>query len=107
MDNNIETKVKTEEPEIVPDFAKPEMQEARAFLRERFLTFINGIVSKEAKFNLYENTKVSGEFQGTDVDCLELYVKNLSTPLGKIPQAILRATDVITIEIENIKMSDK
>ncbi|KAF7990331.1 hypothetical protein HCN44_000136 [Aphidius gifuensis] len=101
MDNA--TKVKAEEPELIPDFAKPEIQEARAFLRERFLTFINGIVSKDAKFNLYENSKVSGEFRGTDVDCLELYVKNLSTPLGKIPQAVLRATDVITFEIENLK----
>lgn len=61
------------------------------------------VLAKDAKFNLYENSKVSGEFQGTDVDCLELYVKNLSTPLGKVPQAILRATDVITFEVENLK----
>lgn len=30
-----------------PEFAKPEMQEARAFLRERFLQFIKGSIGKE------------------------------------------------------------
>lgn len=84
------------------DFATVEKQEARAFLRERFLRVITGIVGKQARFHLYENTKVSAEFRGCDVDCLEAYVRNLETPLGKIPDAILRTIDIIYLDVENI-----
>ncbi|KAH0566966.1 gem-associated protein 7-like [Cotesia glomerata] len=86
-----------------PKFSNPEMQEARAFLRERYLRFMNGIIGSKANFYLYENSHVSGEFRGCDVDCLELFVHNLKTPLGVVPEAILRATDVISFTINDIK----
>ncbi|OAD56258.1 Gem-associated protein 7 [Eufriesea mexicana] len=84
------------------EFATPEKQEARAFLRERFLRVITGIVGKQAEFHLYENTQVSAEFRGCDVDCLEIYVRNLETPLGKIPEAVLRASDTIYLDVNEI-----
>ncbi|XP_043271103.1 gem-associated protein 7-like [Venturia canescens] len=87
---------------VEQDFAKPERQEARAFLRERFLRVITGIVGKPAEFNLHENSKVSGEFRGCDVDGLEVYVRDLDTPLGKVPEAILRTTDIIHFTVKNI-----
>lgn len=86
----------------VLDFATPEKQQARAFLRERFLRFITGIIGKQAEFHLYENTKVSGEFNGCDVECCEIFVKNLETPIGKLPDAILRNTDIIYFDIGDI-----
>lgn len=58
---------------------------------------------KHAKFQMHENTKVEAEFRGCDVDCSEIFVRNLETPLGKVPEAILRGTDVICIEIDGIK----
>ncbi|XP_076381935.1 gem-associated protein 7 isoform X2 [Megalopta genalis] len=84
------------------DFAAPEKQEARAYLRERFLRVITGIVGKKAEFYLYENTRVSAEFRGCDIDCLEVYVRNLETPLGNIPQAVLRANDIIYMDVKDI-----
>lgn len=51
---------------------------------------------------MHENTKVSAEFRGCDTDCLEIFVRNLTTPLGKIPAAILRSTDIIFMEIEQL-----
>ncbi|XP_003701739.1 gem-associated protein 7 [Megachile rotundata] len=87
------------------EFATPEKQEARAFLRERFLRVITGIVGKKAEFYLYENTRVSAEFRGCDIDCLEIYVRNLETPLGKVPEAILRANDIIHMEVNDINTS--
>ncbi|XP_066600862.1 gem-associated protein 7-like [Prorops nasuta] len=83
------------------DFTSPEKQEARSFLRERFLRVITGIVGKQAKFQMYENTKVTAEFRGCDVDCSEVFVRNLETPMGKIPEAILRTSDIIHFDIEN------
>ncbi|NP_001127920.1 gem (nuclear organelle) associated protein 7 [Nasonia vitripennis] len=84
------------------EFATPDKQEARAFLRERFLRVITGIVGKPAKFHLYENTSVTAEFRGCDIDFLELYVRNLTTPLGTIPEAVLRTNDVILLEMEKV-----
>lgn len=85
------------------DFSTPEKQEARTFLRERFLRVITGVIGKPAAFRMHENTKVEAEFRGCDVDCSEIFVRNLETPLGKVPEAILRGTDIISIEIEGIK----
>ncbi|XP_011504437.1 PREDICTED: uncharacterized protein LOC105367431 [Ceratosolen solmsi marchali] len=84
------------------DFSTPDKQDARAFLRERFLRVITGVVGNPAKFHLYENTTVSAEFRGCDINFFELYVRNLTTPLGIIPDAILRTNDVILFEMEQI-----
>ncbi|KAF7399484.1 hypothetical protein HZH68_008076 [Vespula germanica] len=84
------------------DFSTSEKQEARAFLRERFLRVITGIVGKKTKFSLYENSHVVGEFRGSDIDCLELFVRNLETPLGIIPEAILRVNDIISMNVDDI-----
>ena len=45
IDNNSEVKELRNEV-MDHKFAKPEMQEARAFLRERFLRVVTGIVGK-------------------------------------------------------------
>ncbi|XP_076752851.1 gem-associated protein 7 [Xylocopa sonorina] len=102
MTATVEDNVQLNENNTNMEFATSEKQEARAFLRERFLRVVTGIVGKQAEFHLYENTCVSAEFRGCDIDCLEVYVRNLETPLGKIPEAILRASDIIHLDISNI-----
>ncbi|XP_026672599.1 gem-associated protein 7-like [Ceratina calcarata] len=102
MTATVEDNVQLNENNVTEDFATPEKQEARAFLRERFLRVITGIVGKQADFHLYENTRVSAEFRGCDVDCLEVYVRNLETPLGIIPEAILRTSDIIHLTVNDI-----
>ena len=37
-----------------------------------------------------------------DVDCLELYVRNLKTPIGVIPEATLRTTDIIHFAVKDL-----
>lgn len=63
-------------------------------------------LGKEAEFSMHENTKVKAEFRGCDTDCQEVFVRNLRTPLGKIPAAILRASDIIFLEIEQLTFPD-
>ncbi|XP_011707350.1 PREDICTED: gem-associated protein 7-like isoform X1 [Wasmannia auropunctata] len=87
-------------------FATPEKQKARAFLRERFLRVITGIIGKPAEFHLHENTHVSGEFRGCDVECSKVFVRNLETPMGTIPEAILRSSDIICLDIDNIDIDE-
>lgn len=60
------------------------------------------VVGKETEFHLHENTRISGEFRGCDVDVSEIFVKNLQTPMGKIPEAILRNSDIIHLDIGDI-----
>ncbi|KAK9310638.1 hypothetical protein QLX08_000172 [Tetragonisca angustula] len=102
MTNSVEDNIQLNENNTNVEFATAEKQEARAFLRERFLRIITGIVGKQAKFHLYENTRVSAEFRGSDVDYLEVYVRNLETPLGTIPEAVLRASDIIYLDVNDI-----
>ncbi|XP_029661880.1 gem-associated protein 7-like [Formica exsecta] len=86
------------------EFAAPEKQKARAFLRERFLRVITGIVGKQTEFYLHENTRVLGEFRGCDVECSEIFARNLKTPMGTIPEAILRNGDIIYLDIGDINI---
>ncbi|XP_011882232.1 PREDICTED: gem-associated protein 7-like [Vollenhovia emeryi] len=88
----------TNKPDL--PFAAPEKQEARAFLRERFLRVITGIIGKPTEFHLHENTRVSGEFKGCDVECSKIFVKNLETPMGTVPGAILRSSDIIYLDVD-------
>uniref|UniRef100_T1JDV1 Uncharacterized protein n=1 Tax=Strigamia maritima TaxID=126957 RepID=T1JDV1_STRMM len=55
---------------------------------------------KATTFNMHENTKVRADLCSCDVDVLHLFVKNLQTPLGKQPVALLRTSDVISLKIE-------
>ena len=68
----------------------------------KLLNCILFVIGKQAKFHLYENTRVSAEFRGSDVDYLEVYVRTLETPLGTIPEAVLRASDIIYLDVNDI-----
>ncbi|XP_012531237.1 gem-associated protein 7-like [Monomorium pharaonis] len=100
MTEQDEINLSTNKPDLA--FATPEKQKARAFLRERFLRVITGIIGKPAEFYLHENTRVSGEFKGCDLECSKVFVRNLETPLGPIPEAILRSEDIVCFDIDNI-----
>lgn len=62
------------------------------------------IIGKPTEFYLHENTRVSGEFKGCDMECSKIFVKNLETPMGTIPGAILRTSDIICLDIDNINI---
>ena len=60
------------------------------------------IAGQPAKFFMYENTKVSGEFRGSELDFHDLFVRNLETPLGVLPEVKLRACDLFFMEIDKV-----
>lgn len=62
------------------------------------------IIGKPTAFYLHENTRVSGEFKGCDVECSKIFVNNLETPMGTIPGAILRSSDLIYLDVDNINV---
>jgi len=65
-------------------------------------TWCSIVVGKRTEFYLHENTRVTGEFRGCDVEASEFFVKNLETPMGRIPEAILRNSDIIYLDSGDI-----
>jgi gem associated protein 7 len=51
---------------------------------------------------MFDNTNVTAEFRGCDVDVMHFYVRQLKTPLGILPEAILRTSDIIKMHLPNI-----
>lgn len=51
---------------------------------------------------MFDNTNVAAEFRGSDVDVIHFYVRQLKTPLGVLPEAILRTSDIIKMHLPNI-----
>ena len=78
-------------------------QNARAFLRERFLRLVFASYNKAARFSMHEKTLVQALFRGTDIDMENLQVSELQTPMGVLPEALLRSSDVLsfTVDFEN------
>lgn len=74
-------------------------QQSRAFLRERFLRALFAVSNKPCTLRLYENTVVNATFRCTDIDMTVFQVSNLATPLGVLPEAFIRSTDVLTISV--------
>lgn len=62
------------------------------------------VAGKQAEFYLHENTRVMGEFRGCDMECSEIFVRNLQTPMGTVPEAILRNGDIIYLDIGDINI---
>lgn len=54
---------------------------------------------------MYENTLVEGVFGSCDREFVNVYVKNLETPLGVISDALLRTNDIENIAIHDINPS--
>jgi gem associated protein 7 len=55
---------------------------------------------------MLEKTNVRGELRGCDRDFLNVAVSNLETPMGKVPQAILRTDDIVSFKVINFPADD-
>ncbi|GAB1609161.1 hypothetical protein Ahia01_001201500 [Argonauta hians] len=78
---------------------KLKQQNDRAFLRERFLRFLLSLNGNEADIVMQENTRVSGKLMLSDLNFENLMVKDLRTPIGTLPHALLRIHDVLSFSI--------
>ena len=75
-------------------------QNARAFLRERFLRVLFASYNKPACFSMHEKTQVQAIFRGTDIDMENVQVSELQTPIGVLPEAMLRSSDVLSFTVD-------
>ena len=70
--------------------------------RERFIRFLLAMDKKKISINLYENTKVSGVFEGADVGFQNIAVSQLKTPIAIYDYATIRTSDCMTITVDLI-----
>lgn len=75
-------------------------QNARAFLRERFLRTVFATYNKAACFSMHEKTQVEGIFRATDIDMEHFQISALQTPMGVLPEALLRSSDVLFFTVD-------
>ena len=76
-----------------------DIQRSRAFLRERFLRALFAVSNRPCTFRMYEKTVVNATFRSTDIETTAFHVSNLVTPMGVLPEALIRASDVLTITV--------
>lgn len=43
---------------------------------------------------------MSAEFRGCDIEFSDIFVRNLETPIGTVPNAVLRGDDIIYIDFD-------
>lgn len=60
------------------------------------------VAGKGCEFRMFDNTNVTAEFRGSDVDVMHFCVRQLKTPLGILPEAVLRTSDIIRMHLPNI-----
>ena len=70
--------------------------------RERFIRFLLAMDKKKININLYENTKVSGIFEGADVGFQNIAVSQLKTPIAIYDYATIRTSDCMTVTVDLI-----
>lgn len=73
-------------------------QEQRALLRERFLKMLNCMDNKKVEIETYQGANVNGVFRSIDYDITHIHVNNLNTPIGCVPEALLRTSDTVSIK---------
>ena len=74
-------------------------QEQRAVLRQRFLAMFSAIGEDQLlRIQMYEGALVTAKYRSIDNDILNLHVHDLQTPIGTVPEALLRINDISSIE---------
>lgn len=76
-------------------------QQQRTILRGRFLDVVESMeASKQIEIATYEGATVTGKFRSIDYDISNVHVSSLSTPIGCIPEALVRTSDILAIKFE-------
>ena len=93
---NVEENLETSGQHQCLDTIKKKKAEAR----KRFLHLLLAAQGKNIHLNLYENTKVSGIFEGADVGFENIAVSKLITPIAVYESALVRVSDIISFQID-------
>ena len=73
-------------------------QNQRAILRDRFLRMLMQMDGKHLTIETYQGATVTANFRSIDYDICNLHVSNLNTPIGMMPNALIRYSDILNIK---------
>jgi gem associated protein 7 len=73
-------------------------QSQRAELRSRFLQVLKCMEDKNLTIDTYQGATVQCKFRSIDYDINNMHVSNLQTPIGTMPEALLRYSDLLSIK---------
>jgi gem associated protein 7 len=73
-------------------------QKNRTELRKRFLNVIEFMENKPIQIETFQGATVNGVFRSADYEFTNLHLHTLSTPIGSVPEALVRTSDVVTIK---------
>jgi gem associated protein 7 len=79
-----------------------EEQKNRSLLRQRFLNVLKWMENKQdtkIDIEMFEGARVRGVFRSTDYNFSNLHFNNLETPIGVVPEALIRSSDIISLKI--------
>lgn len=71
-----------------------------AILRERFLRMLNSMENKSIQIQMHQGANVNAKFRSIDYDIVSMHVFDLHTPIGIVPEALLRINDIAKIEFD-------
>ena len=80
-------------------------QNERALMREKFLGVLKYMTNKRVELQTYKGARVHGELRSVDYHFTNFHVHNLTTPIGVVPEALVRSSDVVTLKLclDNLK----
>jgi hypothetical protein len=75
-------------------------QNDRTLLREKALKMFKWLKNKPVKFQMHRGALVKANYRAVDYDILNIQVSSLETPIGQLPEAILRVNDITFFEFK-------
>lgn len=88
-----------------PSLSDQKKQQARTFLRERFLRLMAALNGQQAEISMHGKTNVAGIIRAMDINVQSIQISDLTTPIGVLPEAVLRVSDIRTVSVKDIEKS--
>lgn len=75
-------------------------KETRGWLRERALSALLAVGNTPVSIDLVDGDTATAVYRTADADLTQYHVSDLSTPLGRVPQALVRASDTLSLRFK-------
>lgn len=75
-------------------------QTKRAMMRGKFLSMLKSMENQSVDIQTYRGACVTGKFRSVDYNMHNIHVHDLSTPIGLVPEALIRTSDIVTIKFK-------
>ncbi|RNA31059.1 gem-associated 7-like [Brachionus plicatilis] len=82
-------------------------QENNFEMRKKFLNFLMKLIKKPVQIKTFQGADIGGTIRSVDYDLSNIHLGNMQTPIGIIPEALIRTNDVLFIKYSIDKVNKK